>query len=249
MGACKIGIINTKYTDKFVACLNPKLQDKIFIVDKDKACHELVKSFIEPIADNYKIEIPNVGKIMYDKNLPYNTASALSSLCFNFYKFIIGNQYRLQIDIDLDHFRNSIEYMEYQLEREKEHSNILDFKTELAMLSNIINSYEKIETNRIKFISTAKEEQIDIFDELVSNRLYQSISSCSFKTGEAGKNKDALHAFNINKKLLFHDKLKKIFKNAEISIALNLIFFQMSIKFKNINFNERYLSPIVNLKS
>lgn len=249
MGACKIGIIDTEHNDKVVSCLNPKLQDKIFIVDKDKTYHELVKSFIEPIADNYKIEIPNVGEIMYDKNLPYNTASALSSLCFNFYKFIIGNQYKLQIDIDLDHFLKSIEHMKYQFEREKEYSNILDFKTELAMLSNIIKSYEKIETNRIKFISTAKEEQIEIYDELVSNKLYQNISSCSLKTGEVGKNKDALRAFNINKKLLFQGKLKKIFKNADISITLNLIFLKMSIKFKTINFNERYLSPIVNLKS
>lgn len=245
LGACGFGVIDNGEFEKVINKLNPALQSRIQLIDKRNACQERIFHFFEPLCEEYNVRIENIGTIIFKDELNHDFKSAISSSVFNLYKFFLGIDYKLQIDIDFAHFLKSIYYLHNKLQND---SRLEKLNIKLSSLVSILDSY-KLENLSCPIINPhAKNELIDLFNELVSEENYKIVSRSSMGVGYFAHSVQSFQDFkNKIKRYISKSIPKRYVENTTLTLGINLVLAKIDLKSNILNV-DKYLPPIVSLK-
>jgi hypothetical protein len=218
--------------------LPDSLRKRIIIIDKKKAVLKSSNLFFCPIAEDFGLKV-GAWSLTRMREIPEALELAVVNLYFNMYAFFLGLEYHLEIDLDIQSMRQSIEILRAQARNPESRAG-------LAVLAGVFNCYVPTSVNSIILKPAGSDRLVELFGEFVQDEVYRQMS-CSFNDlGYLDHLKRSLTLIGrLSRKLVTKAPFKQV-----IDVSSKIIAAASSLPMPNSDFGEslvrkKYLPPIV----
>jgi hypothetical protein len=151
----------------FVKHLPIVLRERVIIVDKNQKTRTRLLALFEPLAEEFQITM-GVG-LGFSEKLPKELSESLATLFFKLHDYLLGLEYGLQVDIDINVLRSATTNI-------KRFARNPEGRTNLAVLSGILSTYKAQTIPALRMKSYASSELVDLFQGFVEDRTYELLS-------------------------------------------------------------------------
>jgi hypothetical protein len=144
-------------------------KQRIVKIDEDHKCTAQIKGVMAPILDETKVEFDSPYSARFNRDSSPG-AEAAAMLCMEHLRpFLLGLEYELQVEVDLEAVRRRILILDQSLSSR-------DARAHLAMLKQIFGAYERREVNELTFAPATPSQRAEAFLHFVEDVTYQHLS-------------------------------------------------------------------------
>ena len=136
---------------------------RVQLVD-DSLALQRAKALLNPISEEFQV-FYEYEVVVGNATLPKSLDRALARLFFQLPTYLLGMQYQLQVDIDIEEFRKAIETVRGSTRNP-------DGRAVLATLLGILRTYRKQDLSAITALPRAKPELVELFSRLIEDQTY-----------------------------------------------------------------------------
>lgn len=218
--------------------LPDSLRNRIKIIDKKRSVLNSSNLFFAPIAEDFGLKV-GAWSLTRMREIPESVELAVVNLYFNMYAFFLGVEHHLQIDIDIQLIKKSIEIL-------REQARNPECRAGLAILTGVFNCYVPTNVNSIILKPTSSDRLVELFVEFVQDEVYRQISCSYHDLGYPDRLKRSLTVIGrLSKKLVTKAPFKQL-----IDVSSKIITAASSLPIPDSEFGEslvrkKYLPPIV----
>ncbi|MCK4858738.1 MAG: hypothetical protein KAT58_12260, partial [candidate division Zixibacteria bacterium] len=174
LAATEIVIPSSAFEAAFVGRLPEKLQRRVKVVDVTDTEKQRI-AIAQPLAEEFGVEIVPMG-LYYAKHVPEDIAAALGGLYFALDHFLIGLRYQVQIDINLQHLRESVNKLLGVSRNPQARAN-------LAILAGILRTYNSLPFDSFELRAQPADRLLGLFEEFLADETYRHISNNCYMLG------------------------------------------------------------------
>lgn len=244
LAVAEIAVPEGSRASEFIYLLPDSLKRRVVVVDNLKAYTKL-QAIFAPIAEEFDIEF-SPDKFIFKEGLPKELSiklpKAIMKLYLNIYRFLLGLENQLQIDIDLESSKRAIATL-------LRSSRNPDSRANLATFSGIFETYAPQTVDSLVLRSGAPEQLISIFQEFLEDETYKHMSVQAHYLGfPAHLRRSVVILGRLAKKLITKAPFKAIvnLSSKGISAATSLPIPDSEMYASLIN--TGYFPPIVSYK-
>lgn len=187
LGATRIAVPADDPTTDWLHELSSKTRSHVVVIDQDNEVLKRVQAFMDPIVDEVPVRFTS-GDYFPEPANPQDPAAAnVIAVRRALRRFLLGIRYRLQVDLDLDHTRKSLEALRASLTSQDALVNIHRFL-------GILNSYELKNINSLEFVSDLAADRVREFEQLLDDELFHKLSRAGYFLGIPGMLRRAMWA-------------------------------------------------------
>ncbi len=168
----------------FIDELPEVLKRRVQLID-DSSAFQHTKALLNPISEEFEVVLDEHGALVGNKRLPKSLDRALTYLFFELSTYLLGMQYQLQVDIDLERFQKSIKII-------KDSARNPDGRAVLAALLGILRTYRKQDLAALAALPDAKSELVELFSQLIEDQTYIENCANAYGIGFPGRLKRCL---------------------------------------------------------
>ena len=239
-GAIDIAILSHAFSVAALKRLPPILRQRIKIIDSDLRVAKTDRVIREPISHAFGVKRRGVG-ITFEKKLPRDVEEALVYLEFSWYHFLVGLEYALQIDVDVNHLRQV-------LARLRAATRNLEARAVLATFSGVLATYQSSNVGAVTMLPSNAIQLAETFQRLIEDETYRSLSRQFHAMGfpqrlVAGAERIAV----LTKRLVRKTAFKNVLNIGSIAVTAAT---QTPLPESDLGerlLRKRYLPPIVSL--
>lgn len=184
LGAMEIAMEGGPMIEAFRERLSPSLRRRVRLIDDGLNCVQRAIAVMSPIAEELSLEFGH-GIIRYKKSLKREIQDAAGTLFVNLHPFLLGVEYELQVDIDLQAMQSSVHLLRQELRNPRGRAFV-------SVLEGILATYKPISVTATAVRSMASDELISLFEEFVQDESYQQLSEQAHKLGYPQRAKRAV---------------------------------------------------------
>lgn len=175
LGTMEIAIKDCPMNKAFRDNLSTKLRNRVRLIDGKQKCLSRVKALLTPMAEELCLELQDYS-VDIKKKLDEDTQWAATHLYFHLQNFLLGVEYRLQIDIDIANMKSSVDHLRRALRSPES-------RAVASILAGILCTYQPISLFTAVVRPTAKQQLISLFEEFVQDETYRHLSEESHRIG------------------------------------------------------------------
>jgi hypothetical protein len=243
-GAISIGVPSRGLSIYALDSLPPILKRRIKIIDKDLRIFRMDRALREPICREFGLmRIHDGFGLKFDLPLPPPVEEAILWLEADWYKFMLGLEYNLQIDVDVTRMREAAILL-------RRHAKDRATRAVLATIAGILAPYVPMDTGVIETIPMESDELIQTFRALVEDETYRAISKEFHGIGFPVRLRQGLSRIStLAKRLVRNRKFKSI-----VTVSTKTITAATQVPLPDGELAERllrkqYLPPTLSLAS
>jgi hypothetical protein len=242
--AVEIAITPTSPATEHLDELHPALRSRVVIIDGDQRVGEQVAAFLEPIGDEFHFALRNSNReLHFTSTSDPALRNTIGELFYHLYDFLLGAEYRLQIDVDIGKMQSTVRSLR-ALAR-----NPLA-RTNLATLEGVLGTYRPVTITSLALKSAATDNQVERFRTFVEDTRYQAVSR---DAGLLGVPEEADRAVTLIqrglRRLVQHPLFKSVAGLASKPISKTTHLDVDTASFVEALLPKRYVPPIVSLAS
>lgn len=237
-GATDIAIPKISLALYAMDVLPDSLRKRIKIIDKKQAVLEASNLFFSPIAEDFGLKI-GTWSLARRREIPEALELAVVKLYFNMYAFFLGLEYHLEIDIDIQSMRQSIDILRAQARNPESRAG-------LAVLAGVFNCYDPTSVNSVILKPTVSDRLVELFVEFVQDETYKQMSRSFHDLGYPAHLKRSLTVIGrLSRKLVTKVPFKQV-----LDISSKIIAAASSLPLPDSELGEslvrkKYLPPVV----
>ncbi|MGA2172193.1 MAG: hypothetical protein ABSG82_04160 [Sedimentisphaerales bacterium] len=231
-GAISVAIPATSLASLAIDSIEPCLKKRIRTVDKNLRIARMDRTIRRSINDEFGLyRLHGGGAFTFKKELSPDICNAVCSLEAEWYNFLLGLEYGLQIDIDINRLKRSVTLL-------RTHSKTPEARATLATFEGVLSTYKAHEVGVIKMAPVAHDDLIQFFEAFLEDETYQDMSEQFHDLGFARRSEARLsRIWTLSKRLI----RKKAFKNA-IDLGTTSVTLATQIPLPETDLGERLLS-------
>jgi hypothetical protein len=239
-GATEIAIPKISLALYAMDSLPDSLRNRIQVIDKKRAILESSNLFFSPIAEDFGLKVGAWSLTrMPEVPVPEDLETAVVDLYFSMYTFFLGFEYQLEIDLDIQSIKQSVEILRARARKPES-------RARLAVLSGVLNCYGAATVDTIVLKPVADTRQLDLFTEFVQDETYKQLSHAFHDLGYPDRFKRCVTVIQrLARKLLTQAPFKQVIDISSriISTASNLPLPDSELGASLVI--KKYLPPIV----
>lgn len=241
--AVNIAVTATSPATLHLQELPPTLRPRVVVVDEGGAVMKQVAAILEPLAAEFHLDFTQSGRVSASLQTPPAVLVALGPFVPTLYDFLLGVQYRLQVDVDLSLMQEALRIF-------REHARDSESRARLAVLQGAFGSYKPVKIASLALQSGATDEQLERFKWFIEDVTYQHVSR---DAGLLGVPEDGDRAVQLIARGFATLAKKPLFKPI-VTIGSKLIAKATTVDVDAENLisallPKRYLPPIIPLSS
>jgi len=239
-----IGIPPSTLAFESTARLPAVLKERVILIDKNFRSIAKLQAIFAPIAEEFGVEFKQRSLILRQSGNKVSDPllHAIAELYYTLYKFLLGLEYELQIDIDLQSIKKAITIL-------RQFSRSPNSRANLAILSGIFETYKPQTLTSLEFHSVAPDRLISLFQEFVQDETYRQMSVQAHSLGFPARVQRSLTIIGrLAKKFIIKAPFKQIVNVSSrvISTATHMPVPDAEMAVSLIK--KEYLPPIISLK-
>jgi hypothetical protein len=237
-GATDIAIPKISLALYAMDVLPDSLRKRIQIIDKKRAVLDASNLFFSPIAEEFGLKV-GAWSLTRMRNIPQNLELAVVELYFNMYTFFLGLEYQLEIDLNIDSIKQSIEVL-------RSHARDSVSRARLAVLTGVLNCYGPSKVDSIILKPSSNTRLIELFAEFVQDETYRQISNNFHKLGYPAHLKRSITLIGrLSRKFITNAPFKQV-----VDISSKIIATASSLPLPDSKLGaslvkKKYLPPVV----
>jgi hypothetical protein len=242
-GAVGIAIPGNSLSRLALDSLPSVLKRRVKVVDKNLHILKMDRVIREPICQEFGLKRLHEGSTFtFTKKISRNVEDAICCIEFEWYYFLLGLEYGLQIDLDVPRLRKAVGLLRNQA-RDPQVRGIL------ATFAGILATYKRHKLGVIKMVSVKGDELVNVFEAFLEDETYRSISKEFHDLGFPSRLKARLSRIGTLSRRLVRER---IFKNV-VDIGTKVITAATQVPLPEAELGERllqkkYLPPIAYLQ-
>lgn len=242
-GAVGIAIPGSSLSSLALDLLPPVLKQRVKVVDKDFRILKMDRVTREPICREFGLKrLHGGGSFTFIKEIPHNVEDAICCIESEWYYFLLGLEYGLQIDVDIPGLRNAVKLLRNQA---------LDPQARgtLATFAGLLSTYKRHKVGVIEMVSVKGDELVEVFKAFLEDETYRSMSKEFHCLGFPSRLKARLSRIGTLSKRLVR---KRAFKNV-LNVGTKAITAATQVPLPESELVEqllrkKYMPPIVSLR-
>ncbi len=245
-GAVSIGVPGNSLSMYALDSLPLILKSRIKVIDRDLRVFRMDRALREPICREFgltHVPPPDGGGLEFERHLPKPIEEAVLCLEINWYTFLLGLEYGLQIDVNIAQMREAAVLL-------RSHAKDSETRGVLSTIAGVLAPYVPTGAGVIEMVSVESGELVQTFRDLVEDETYRAFSKEFHNIGVPARLRQGLSRISTLAKRLVH---KREFKNA-ITVGTKTITAATQIPLPDGELAERllrkqYLPPTLSLAS
>lgn len=242
-GAVDIAIPARSLSSLALDSVSDVLKRRVRVIDEDFKIWEMDRTVREPIRADFGLRyFPEGGEAMtFDEKLPSQVERAVLRLEHDWYDFLLGLTFKLQIDVGITELRRSIEIL-------RENAKTPETRAILATFAGVLSTYRTHEVGVIEMVPRASERLVEVFQAFLEDSTYLSMSRNFHELGFPQRLKAGLSRVGtLAKRLVRKSAFKKV-----VGLGSKSITAATQIPLPEADLGERllekkYLPPIITL--
>lgn len=204
-GAVSIGVPSGNLSLLALESLPPILRRRIKIIDKGLRTLRMDRALREPICKEFGLKRldPGGSAITFERHLSKPVEDAICCLEFEWYLFMLGLEYGLQIDVGVARMRKAALLL-------RSHAKDNAARAVLATMAGILAPYGPTKAGVIEMVPVESGELIQAFRALVEDETYRAMSKEFHSIGFPSRLREGLSRIGTLSKRLVR---KREFKN------------------------------------
>jgi hypothetical protein len=175
LSAVEVLIPDLSIAAEFVDGLVPPLQERVKVVDAEYAS-TATAALCAPLAEELGLELEHGGLTIKGHESSREAHTAFATFYFHLPMFLLGVKHELQIDVDIDGFKRSVQIL-------RTSSRSSRTRATLAAFEGILATYRRLEVPGLVASSTAPDHLVNLFQRLVEDETYRRLSETAHSLG------------------------------------------------------------------
>ncbi len=241
-GAIHLAIdANSPYFD-LIVMVPEVLRARIWKIDKQDRCTDQIRGVMAPILRETGITLD--GPLTTSGPVMSQCGHAVSLLCIRDLRpFLLGLEYQLQIEIDLQGIRSRLAVLDGCLSSSESRAH-------LSMLRLIFGAYETRKVNELQLSPASPAQAVEAFERFVADSTYKELSTQSRLIGFPLLNDRAITQLDrLTNLLVTNSPLRHLVALGTKAIEIATKIPMPDSKALESLMVEEYLPPIVSLDS
>ncbi|MFA5032301.1 MAG: hypothetical protein WC614_04700 [bacterium] len=243
LSATNIALRANSVIAEFTNNIPEAFKKRIIIIDKKRKIAQQNHAIFEPLIEEFGLDIKGYGNAMTIKNkkVDYKLATQVFSLYRETYDFLVGMEYKLQIDININRIKKTLNTL-LRISRNPESRAIL------SILLGIFKTYRPEMIASIKLKSQSPEYLVKLFKEFVQDETYRQLSHQVYFIGFPQYiNRSFILVSRLGEKLITKSPFKQIITLSSRGVsAVKHIPLPDSEMYASL-IKENYFPPIISL--
>lgn len=242
--ATKIAIPEDSEIVSSIKYLDPVFRNRVVLIDKKRQSYRKLGAILAPIQEEFqvrltKLDYPGAFSLSVEKEVPEKLHKAIPILFFNLRTFLLGIEYELQIELDLNSIKEATDTI-------RQNSKNPETRITLASLQGLFETYEQQKITSLGILPTAYEENLSLFQELIEEQIYKIMSNQSHSIGFPSLlHRSVTNIKRLTKQLLTETPYKQI-----ITLSTKFISAAMKVPIPESEWaasliRKKYLPPVI----
>lgn len=243
LGVIDIAISGRSQLSRVVQSLPDTFRRRIVLVDAENACTAKTRVLMLPVFEEFGVEADNdLSGYRYRSSLSHQLSLSIISLTENIRTFLVGLEYQLQVDVNLDRIKEDIRTVLAVSRDPLSRAN-------LTTLEGILRTYEPRTIDGIVLKSMAPDRLIAIFDEFVHDESYRDFSSNTKSLGHPQQLARYIHKVrDAARNVLASPDLKPLVRPGQRALLASGHLPQVESEPYEHILQTRYLPTVVSLR-